>query len=111
MLASDNSPGLGQSCARAELGVFVAVLWGGGLRFGHLVPHRGTTRSRSLNTETFDAPLLVEAGITGHPTSTFPDVSGPPMGAWMIDKAPRKLLASTRFQQKPGFPVRQLEKK
>ena len=44
--------GLGRSCARTELGVFVAVLRNRGPRFVRLVPHCTTPHSQLLNMET-----------------------------------------------------------
>ena len=55
--------GLGRSCARAELGVCVAVMRSGGLRFVCLVPHRTTPHSRLLNMETLFVALLTGANF------------------------------------------------
>ena len=55
--------GLGRSCALTELGVCVAVMRTGGLRFFCLVPHRTTPYSRLLNIESLVVSLLREADI------------------------------------------------
>ena len=52
---------LSRSCARAELGVFVAVLRSGGPRFVRLVPHRTTPHSQLLNLKTLVVSLLLQA--------------------------------------------------
>ena len=56
--------GLGRSCTLTELGVCVAVMRTGGLRFFRLVPHCTTPHSRLLNIETLAASLLLRADIS-----------------------------------------------
>ena len=59
--------GLGRSCTLTELGVCVAVMRTGGLRFFRLVPHRTTPYSRLLNIESLVVSLLREADIARCP--------------------------------------------
>ena len=61
--------GLGRSCTLTELGVCVAVMRTGGLRFFRLVPHRTTPYSQLLNIESLVVSLLREADIARCPES------------------------------------------
>ena len=61
--------GLGQSCALTELGVCMAAMRTGGLRFFRLVPHRTTPQSRLLNIQSLVVTLVRKAHIARCPES------------------------------------------